>query len=193
MADDESQRGTCVWSDAEFDAIVQAGIEGEGWAFEKLFGWLAPQLTAFAAARRADDAEGITNETFLRAFANLHQFRGSPSSFRSWMFTIARNQLIDAHRASIRRPQIVSDEVPEELVGGAEDAAFEAFGAERISGMVACLSSDQRDVILLRLVADLSLKQVAEILDKPVGAVKALQRRGLQRLQSELLSEVVTP
>jgi RNA polymerase sigma-70 factor (ECF subfamily) len=48
-------------------------------------------------------------------------------------------------------------------------------------------------VILLRVVADLSLEQVAAVVDKPVTAVKALQRRGLRRLQSEVLAEVLTP
>lgn len=162
-------------------------------AFERLYRWLAPQVTNFAAARGVEDAEGLTNEVFLRVFRQIGTFEGDGDAFRSWIFAIARNQVIDAHRAASRRPRVTGADVPEMAVDGADTQALRSLGHERVHRLLAVLSDDQRDVILLRMVADLSLAQVSTVIDKPVSAVKALQRRGLRRLQSEILSEVVTP
>jgi RNA polymerase sigma-70 factor (ECF subfamily) len=176
-----------------FSAMLTEAINGQGRGFEGLYRWLAPQVTRFAAARDAEDPEGITNEVFLRAFGQLDRFGGGSNSFRAWIFTIARNLLIDAHRARSRRPQVASNDVPERTVPGAEVEALDLLSAQRVTRLLALLSEDQRDVILLRMVGDLSLRQVAAIVDKPLTAVKALQRRGLRRLHDEVLAEVMVP
>ncbi|MCP5033864.1 MAG: RNA polymerase sigma factor [Actinomycetia bacterium] len=176
-----------------FSSMLSEANQGHGLGFEGLYRWLAPQITRFAAARDAEDPEGITNEVFLRAFRQLERFSGDSNAFRSWIFAIARNQLIDAHRASTRRPQVSSSEIPERAAAGAEVEALDILGSQRVARLLARLSDDQRDVILLRMIGDLSLRQVAAIVDKPLTAVKALQRRGLRRLHDEILAEVVVP
>jgi RNA polymerase sigma-70 factor (ECF subfamily) len=192
-ADNWSDAVARNWSEPDFASAVAAARAGQGWAFERLYRWLAPQVTSFAVARDADDPEGLANEVFLRAFRYLDRFSGGSGAFRSWIFTIARNQLIDAHRAQARRPQLADATLPDGQVEAAETLALQSLGAQRVGRLLATLSDDQRDVILLRVVADLSLEQVAAVVDKPVTAVKALQRRGLRRLQSEVLAEVLTP
>ncbi len=181
------------WVEPDFASVLAAARAGEGIAFERLYRWLAPQVTNFAAARGVEDAEGIANEVFLRAFDRIAAFDGDGHAFRAWVFAIARNQVIDAQRAAARRPRSADVEVPDLLVGSAESDAMASIGIDRVRALLAALSDDQRDVILLRSIADLSLKQVAIVVDKPVSAVKALQRRGLRRLQAEILSEVVHP
>lgn len=177
--------------EAVFSSTMASVQQGDGRAFESLYRWLAPDITRFASARNAEDPEGITNEVFLRAFRQIDRFDGTSGSFRAWVFAIARNQLIDAHRSRARRPQLSADAVPERAVDAAEVEALDLLSLQRVTRLLSYLSDDQRDVILLRMVGDLSLRQVATIVDKPVTAVKALQRRGLRRLQSEVLSEVV--
>ncbi len=181
------------WTDADLAPVLSAAKEGEGLAFEQLYRWMAPQVANFAAARGADDAEGIANEVFLRVFRQIGNFEGESTAFRSWIFAITRNLVIDGHRARSRRPQVSSQDVPERLVDGAETEAMESLANERVSRMLDLLSDDQRDVILLRMIADLSLQQVAVVVDKPVTAVKALQRRGLRRLQDGILTGVALP
>ena len=178
--------------DATFGPMMTAAKAGDGRAFEALYRWLAPEITRFATVRGAEDPEGITNEVFLRAFQRLGRFNGRRDAFRAWLFAICRNLLIDAHRAGTRRPDVHSNQVPEGSVVGADVEALDVLSVQRVTRLLGSLSDDQRDVILLRMVADLSLQQVSLIVDKPVTAVKALQRRGLRRLQNELLSEVVT-
>lgn len=187
------RRAPSGWVEQEFVEVFESARNGDGQAFEWLYRWLAPSITTFATARGAEDPEGITNEAFLRAFRGLDGFAGGSRAFRSWLFTIARNLIVDAHRAASRRPQLATIEVPELAVAGADTEALVSLGLERVTSLVSALSDDQRDVILLRMIGDLSLQQVATALDKPVTAVKALQRRGLRRLQSVVLAEVVTP
>ena len=176
-----------------FSSTLSAAGQGDGRGFESLYRWLAPEITKFGATRGADDPEGITNEVFLKAFRQLDRFSGGSGAFRAWIYSIARNQLIDAHRARSRRPQVATAAVPDRAVDGAEVQALDLLSLQRVTRLLAQLSDDQRDVILLRMIGDLSLQQVATIVDKPVTAVKALQRRGLRRLQQEVLAEVVTP
>lgn len=180
-------------AEPDFATVLAAAKSGEGLAFERLYRWLAPQVTNFAGARGVEDAEGIANEVFLRAFGQIATFAGDGPAFRAWVFAIARNQVIDAQRAAARRPRSADVDVPDLPVGSAESDAMASIGTDRVQVLLAILSDDQRDVILLRSIGDLSLKQVAVVVDKPVSAVKALQRRGLRRLQSEILSEVVHP
>lgn len=181
------------WDEADFHAVLRAAKAGEGRAFERLYRWLAPQVTNFAGARGAEDAEGLANEVFLRVFEQISRFEGDSRAFRAWIFTIARNRVIDLHRMRSRRPIVTGQDPPDRTVDGAETQAMASLGTERVNDLLASLSVDQRDVILLRMICDLSLEQVAVAVDKPVTAVKALQRRGLRRLQSEILHEVVVP
>ena len=115
------------------------------------------------------------------------------AGFRSWVFTIAHHRLIDARRHSARRPVDLSAEPPEPI-GHADDAADEALagsGSRRSRGSWE-LSEDQRAVLLLRVIGDLSIEDVAKAVGKRPGAVKALQRRGLAAVKRELTRKGVT-
>lgn len=173
--------------------LVGQARRGDGRAFEQLYRWLAGRIVTFGAARGAPDPEGIANETFLRAFRSLDRFEGDQASFRSWIFAIAHNLVVDGHRAAARRPQFDDVAVPERTVAAAETEALRGLGMERMVELMSVLSDDQRAVILLRMVGDLSLDDVAFVVEKPITAVKALQRRGLRRLQSRILAEVAVP
>jgi RNA polymerase sigma-70 factor (ECF subfamily) len=154
-----------------------------------LFRTLGPSVVGYLRARKVDDPDGIANDVFLRAFRNLETFDGTPDQFRSWVFTIAHNAAVDNARARGRRPRITSLEVaPEpatdpETVGRAVEARLEVA---RIEELLARLSPDQRDVVLLRIVADLSVAETAVIVGKGEEAVKALQRRALAALRRNI-------
>jgi RNA polymerase sigma-70 factor (ECF subfamily) len=77
-------------------------------------------------------------------------------------------------------------------LGDAEEDALRALSAERVGRLLAQLSPDQQNVILLRVLGELTCEQVAEVVGKSAGAVKALQRRGFEAIRRDLEKERVT-
>ena len=180
-----------------FEQVLDAARQGAGWAFSRLYEWLAPSVAGYVRMQGSQDAEDVTSEIFLAAFSNLPSFSGTEAQFRSWVFTIAHRRIIDDRRARTRRPppqplesESGGDRGP--MAGSAEDEAVDAMGTERIRDVLARLAPDQRDVIALRVIADLSVEQTAAALGKQPGAVKALQRRALATLRRQLSGEGVS-
>jgi RNA polymerase sigma-70 factor (ECF subfamily) len=152
-------------------------------------------LLGYLRARRADQPEDVLGEVMLQIVRDLSSFDGGKSEFRAWAFTIAHHRLLDHRRSGARRP---SEPTPapelERLgqVGDAEEDALRALSAGRVGRLLAKLSPDQQSVILLRVLGELTVEQVAQVIGKTAGAVKALQRRGLEAIKCELERERVT-
>ncbi len=145
-------------------------------------------VTGYLRMKGADEPDDLASETFLAVFRGLDRFEGDEASFRSWVFTIAHRRLVDAHRQRQRRPRTGPlDEVGRDAVGG--DVEQEAFAETLDPRTVAALdrlSEEQRTVVLLRILGDLSVGEVATIVGKRPGAVRTLQHRALARLRREL-------
>ena len=168
-----------------FTSLLGAAREGSEAAWQELYGGLAPVVLGYLRANGSPDPEDVLSEVFLQVARDLVKFDGDEKGFRSWVFTIAHHRLIDARRHSARRPVELSPEPPEPMER-AEDAADEALtriGNEEVQRILSLLSTDQRTVLLLRVVADMSIDDVATAVGKRPGAVKALQRRALRRVQ----------
>jgi RNA polymerase sigma factor (sigma-70 family) len=167
-----------------FGAVLLAAQQDEPWALEQIFVTLSPVVAGYLQAQGAREPDDLTSEVFLGMLRNLSSFEGDESQFRSWLFTIAHRRLLDERRRSQRRPvaeplAAVEDRpAPDDVEGTVE----EALGVERIRAMCARLIPDQRDVLLLRWLGRLTVNEVAAIMNKTPGAVKALQRRGLEAL-----------
>jgi RNA polymerase sigma factor (sigma-70 family) len=176
----------------EFELTFAAAKRGDGQAFARLYEWLAAPVHGYLRSRRVADAEGMTNDVFLRAFKNVSSFSGDGEHFRSWVFTIAHNATLDERRRAARRPADIGlAVVPEQPTSDAADDALETLARERIERLLGRLAPDQRDVFLLRVLGDLSVAQTAEVLGKSYEAVKALQRRGAASLKKLLADEGV--
>jgi RNA polymerase sigma-70 factor, ECF subfamily len=165
------------------DTLVAAQA-GDGAALERLYRALAPAVLGYLRAQGARDPEDLASETFVGMVRGLARFHGDDRAFRSWLFFIAHRRLLDERRALSRRPLEVvpPTEVPDKPGGDVEDDAMASIGARWAREAVGKLTPDQRDVVLLRVLGDLSLEEVARILGRSVGAVKSLQRRGLVAL-----------
>lgn len=142
-----------------------------------LYRALAPAVLGYLRAQRAQDPEDLLGEVFLQVTRDLPRFRGDASKLRSWVFSIAHNRLIDDGRRRAARPQ-PSDAVVPELPAPEAETSLDPTLVRALGD----LTSDQREVVFLRFVADLSLADVARITGRRVGAVKALQARALENL-----------
>lgn len=178
-----------------FGATLDAARGGEAWALECLYQRHSPRVAGYLRSHGVPDVGGTTNDVFLRVFIRLSTFDGDEDGFRSWMFTIAHHLMVDELRRAARRPKIAEGVSAEEQVAGgdAEEDALAGMGRQRIDGLLARLSDNQRAVVLLRVVEDLSIEQVAVALGKRPTAVKALQHRALATLRRHLVDEEVSP
>ncbi|HEX2039914.1 MAG TPA: RNA polymerase sigma factor [Acidimicrobiales bacterium] len=138
---------------------------------------LAPAVLGYLRAQRAPDPEDVLGEVFLQVARDLHRFSGDEAALRRWVFAIAHNRLLDARRRQGRRPAVSHDAVPDRSVPPPPEPVDPAL-VEALQE----LTADQREVLVLRFVADLPLEDVARITRRRVGAVKALQHRGIESL-----------
>jgi RNA polymerase sigma factor (sigma-70 family) len=171
-----------------FDDVLAAAQAGAGWAFEVLYRDLSPSVTGYLRLHGAAEPDDLASETFLGVFTGLGGFRGDEEALRSWVFTIAHRRLIDDWRRRSRRPQFTDDagDLTVYPGGDAEDDALVRVGTDDVHRLCAGLPDDQRSVLLLRVLADLTVEQIASVLGRSVGSVKALQRRGLRALRERI-------
>jgi RNA polymerase sigma-70 factor, ECF subfamily len=148
----------------------------------------APALFRFfmAAVEDRPTSEDLTGDVFKSAIEGLPRFRGPVGALGGWLFRIARHDLSDYRRRQARNLVQPLEDLPEAaLASGADDPgelAIERIEGDRVLAALRQLTSDQREVLLLRLVANLTAPEVAGILNKSTDAVKALQHRGLASL-----------
>lgn len=174
----------------DLDGVLDAARADQPWAYTRLFEWLGGPVAGYLRSQGAEDPDDLANDVFLRAFTNLHRFEGDEPKFRSWVFTIAHRRAVDHWRARARRVQAIelgsAHEGPP--VASAEDSALAGLSEASVVALLSGLTADQRDVLTLRILGDLTVEQVAAVLGKREGAVKALQRRGLAQLKVALRS-----
>lgn len=142
---------------------------------------LAPAVLGYFRAQRAPDPEDLLGEVFVQVARDLPRFSGDDAALRRWVFAIAHNRLLDARRRHGRRPQRADVLVPDVPAAPPPEPLDPAL-VEALAG----LTADQREVLVLRFVADLPLEDVARITRRRVGAVKALQHRALEALARAL-------
>lgn len=142
---------------------------------------LAPAVLGYLRAQRAPDPEDLLGDVFVQVARDLPRFRGDDAAMRRWVFSIAHNRLVDARRRQARRPRSADRAVPDRAGAPLPDP----IDPELVAAL-AELTAEQREVVVLRFVADLPLADVARITSRRVGAVKAMQRRALEALARSL-------
>lgn len=180
----------------DFDDILVAAQAGAEWAFAALYRELNPRLLRYFAARSPSVAEDLASETWLAAARQIRSFQGGEAAFRAWLFTIARRRLVQHWRDSGRRPftaEAGCDLLARPGSGDTEAEVMEATAAQAAARAIAeALPPDQADVVLLRILADLDVEQVAEILGKRPGTVRVLQHKALRKLAGAFSVEALT-
>jgi RNA polymerase sigma-70 factor (ECF subfamily) len=169
------------------EEVLHSARAGAEWAWARIYNELAPELLGYLRAHGAADPEDLAGEVFLQVVRGLPGFTGRWADFRAWTFTIARRRLIDDLRRGRRRPvQVAPADVMQRAAGTGGDVCEDAHSRMADASVRAAIDQlppDQRSVLLLRILGDLTIEQIADAVGKRPGAVKALQRRGLHRLE----------
>lgn len=176
-------------TDEGFTSRLRALRAGDEAAWAAAYRELSPALLGYLRARGAAEPEDVLAETFTHAVRDLPSFQGTERDFRAWLFSIAHNRLIDEARRRARRPvEPTRDEVlaARAETGDAELEAMARVGTGEVVRLLGTLSAEQQSVLLLRIIGDLTVPEIARMTGKRQGAIKQLQRRALLRLRKEI-------
>ena len=171
-----------------FEHVLAAAQENAGWALTRLYETLAPAVVGYMRSQGVREAEDLTSDVFVAVLSRTRSFTGTEAQFRNWVFTIAHHRIVDERRKNGRAPQVEpidSADLAGRHGGGAEDEALCRLATEGVGRLLAALTPDQRDVLVLRIIAGMSVDEVASTLDKRPEAVKGLQRRALAALRRQ--------
>jgi RNA polymerase sigma-70 factor (ECF subfamily) len=172
-----------------FEHLLARARTGDEAAWAALYDSLAPQVLGYLRARGAVDAEEVLGDVFLHIARGIDDFDGDAAGFRSWVFVIATSRLFDERRRLRRKPTTSLEPATEERMSSPVDVELEveqASVAEEIQALLAVLTPEQRTVVELRVFGGLTSQEVADTVGKPLGAVKALYRRGLGALRRQI-------
>ena len=133
-------------------------------------------MLGFFRSHRMRDPEALTGDVFVAVTEKLGGFRGDDEALRRWVFTIAHNRRIDEIRRAARRQETLVDDP--EVLPTLDAVPFDPG----LAAALGRLTAEQREVLVLRYVADLPIAVVARITGRRPGAVKMLQARGLEAL-----------
>jgi RNA polymerase sigma-70 factor (ECF subfamily) len=169
--------------------LIRQAQAGSAESFGTLYDHYVPQIYRFVLLKvtAREEAEDLTHEIFLRAWRKIkaYQIRGFP--FSSWLYQIARNQVIDHYR--LKKNQISLEMVDVDLVKAEESVERDVerlLSLDRVREAMKDLSHDEQDVLIMRFVEGLSHREIASTISKSEGAVRLIQHRALNALRKSL-------
>ena len=165
--------------------LVQRAKEGDPAAFAELYDQYQPAIYRYIFYRVDDTAtaEDLTSEVFVRLVERIDRFTYQGRPLLAWLYTIARNLVMDHHRRAVRYIPLSLDAPQVADIPDPEDMAENTLAQQRLAAALSCITEDQRDVIILKFIEGLDNETVAHALGKSVGAIKALQHRALSALR----------
>jgi RNA polymerase sigma-70 factor, ECF subfamily len=172
---------------AASDATLVHKLRGDrsGGDLRELYRRYAPELFGFATSALGDRelAEEVVQDVFAQLWRHAKDYDRKRASVRTWLYAIARNRIIDAHRRAAVRPKRADDE--NALEGAAEvDAALDqAVLRWQVTAALGKLSPQHREVIRLAHYGGLTMREIAEKTGVPIGTVKSRTSYALRHLR----------
>lgn len=170
----------------EEDRLLSRARDGDRHAVAQIYDAYFPPIYQFIRLRVGDEptADDIASQVFAKFVIALRGTNAPDKSLRGWLFRVARNELADHFRRDEPLPLETIDQwlasPPEQ---GPEVQALQNIEVERARQALRMLAPAQQEVLLLRFDQQLSLKETADIMDKKVNAIKALQFRAINTLR----------
>ncbi len=175
--------------DSRPDDFVARLTEGDERAWAELYQQFAGRIAGYARTKGVRDSDDLVGDVFAAAAERIGRFDGDAAQLRSWLFTIAHHRLADHLRRRKRRATDPTPTADLDRFATGVDVMGEATSRIDAGGALAMLSwvtDEQREVLTLRILGELSIAETATVLDKPPGAVKALQHRAIARIRRQL-------
>lgn len=167
---------------------LDAARRGDREALAELFRAHQAPLLRYLRARRAPSPDDVASQVWIDVATSIDRFEGGDDDFRRWLFTIAHRRSVDAIRRAVRTSQrrsALAARAADHAAGA--DAEHEDHDAlDRAIALVATLPDNQAEAVMLRVVNDLPIVDVASVMEISEGNVRVLVHRGLTRLRRKL-------
>jgi RNA polymerase sigma-70 factor (ECF subfamily) len=174
--------------DGEAQLVVRA-TQGDSSAFGELYDNYQPRIYRFVLLKvsKREEAEDLTHQVFMHAWQNIGNYRNMGYPFSSWLYRIARNQVIDFYRTN-KNDAPLDEMDPESFPGHTEGIRLVEvdFEMDRVREALKKLKAEYQDVVIMRFIEELSIKETAAAIKKSEGAVKLIQHRALKQLKDML-------
>jgi RNA polymerase sigma-70 factor, ECF subfamily len=178
------------------EALIARVARGDTTALETLYDRYASSVLGLSLKVIGSHAlaEDVLQETFWRVWQSSATYQSQRGSFASWLFRIARNLAIDAHRRRRVRPQTISetvdanpilDEIPDPEMDVPEQAQLN-FQTQQVRNALTSLPREQRQVIEMAYFYGMTRQEIAEATGEALGTIHTRARLGLQKLRKEL-------
>ncbi len=172
--------------------LIQRAKHGDKQAFGTLYQMYLDRIYRYIFFKTRQNrtlAEDLTSEVFVKAWQKIDTFgkslpAGRQGSFQAWLYTIARNTLID-HIRSIHTHVVLNENIPDEKET-IEESVDQKMTIEKVMQCLDSLTTEQREIIILRFVNDLSYKEIVHIIGKKEEAIRAMQYRALKILRKSM-------
>ncbi len=175
-------------------ALLERTRALDPYALSAIYDLYAVRIYSYIYHRVGDTnlAEDLTAQVFLRMLEALCSGHAWSVSFSGWLYRIAHNLVIDYYRRTGRRQYVDLDTKTDTPVGGQgpEDAAELKLSHDRMRVALTRLTEEQAQVVTLRFLEEKSIAEVAHIIGKSEGAVKALQYRAVAALRRIMEGEL---
>ncbi len=176
----------------EEESLVRRAQQQDQQAFAQLYEEHFDKIYRYVALRIGDraEAEDITQQVFLKALRSISSFRWKGIPFSAWLFRIAHNQVVDYLRKKTKQATVPIDEVQVSVSSDPQLLMEQRLNIEQLISATKRLTEAQREVISLRFAGELPIADVARIMGKSEGAVKALQHSAIVALRKVLSAEL---
>lgn len=176
----------------EEESLIRRAQQRDQQAFAQLYEVHFDKIYRYVALRIGNkiEAEDITQQVFLKAVQSIASFRWRGIPFSAWLFRIAHNQVVDYLRKKTKQATVPIEESTVSVISDPQLLVEQSLDIEQLLSATKRLTAAQREVISLRFAGELPIAQVAKIMSKSQGAVKALQHSAIVALRKVLLTEL---
>jgi RNA polymerase sigma-70 factor (ECF subfamily) len=173
------------------ESLVRRAQQRDQEAFAQLYEENFDKIYRYVVLRIGNktEAEDMTQQVFLNAIKSISSFKWKGVPFSAWLFRIAHNQVVDYLRKKAKQATTILDQSLASSNLSPELVAEQSLDIERLLAATERLTPAQREVISLRFAGELSIAQVAKVMGKREGAVKALQHSAVVALRKALSPE----
>jgi len=180
--------GVIVTDTRDMREVLARAVAGDDTALAEIWRRHHHLLLRYFRGRGMAEPDDLASQVWVDVARGLNRFAGDADDFRRWLFTIAARRRVDEIRRQRRvadRDELVRSQAPS-ASSNADDPTYDrALQLDRALELVRLLPDDQAEAVLLRVVADLDVAAVAEIMQRTEGHVRVLVHRGLKRLAAE--------